>query len=92
MIDIKGRNALVTGSSRGVGQQIVLGLAKLGCNVIVHGRTKESCNKTKELLDEYPVKSYSVYGELSYELQVNRLIDQVRDLNITIDILYNISK
>ena len=50
MIDIKGKNALVTGSSRGIGQQIVQGLAKLGCNIIVHGRTKESCNKTLQIL------------------------------------------
>jgi NAD(P)-dependent dehydrogenase (short-subunit alcohol dehydrogenase family) len=41
MIVLKDKNALVTGSSRGIGQQIVEGLAKLGCNVIVHGRTKD---------------------------------------------------
>jgi len=89
MIDIKGKNALVTGSSRGVGQQIVQGLAKLGCNIIVHGRTKESCTKTLELIKEYNVKTYCVYGELSSEPQVNLLIKQVKELNIPIDILYN---
>ena len=89
MIDIKGKNALVTGSSRGIGQQIVEGLAKLGCNVIVHGRTKESCTKTLQILKKYNVKTYCVYGELSNETQVNDLIQQVNDLHISIDILYN---
>ena len=89
MIDIKGKNALVTGSSRGVGQQIVQGLAKLGCNIIVHGRTKESCSKTLEILKNYDVKTYVVYGELSEESQVNKLIKQVQDLDIEIHILYN---
>jgi len=42
MINIKGKNALITGSSRGVGQQIAIGLAALGCNIILHGRTKDS--------------------------------------------------
>ncbi len=42
MIELKGKNALITGSSRGVGQQVELGLANLGCNIIVHGRTKET--------------------------------------------------
>ena len=51
MIDLKGKNALITGSSRGVGQQIAIGLAKLGCNVILHGRTIESNTKTLELLE-----------------------------------------
>lgn len=89
MIELKGKNALITGSSRGAGQQIALGLAKLGCNVIVHGRTAESCSKTMELLTEFPVSVHSVHGELSDEKQVNELIQQVRELNITIDILYN---
>ncbi len=89
MIELKDKNALVTGSSRGIGQQIVEGLAKLGCNVIVHGRTKESCATTLHILEKYPVKKYCVYGELSDENQVNDLIKQVQNLNISIDILYN---
>ena len=89
MIDIKGKTALITGSSRGVGQQIAHGLAKLGCNIIVHGRTEESCARTLELLKKYNIIVYSVYGELSEESQVNQLIKQVSNLKISIDILYN---
>lgn len=89
MINLKNKNAFVTGSSRGVGQHIVQGLAKLGCNIIVHGRTKESCNKTINLLNDYNVNVYCVYGELSDENQVDNIVKQVKELNIKIDILYN---
>ncbi|MBT3207263.1 MAG: SDR family oxidoreductase [Bacteroidetes bacterium] len=89
MINIFGKNALITGSSRGVGQQIAIGLAKLGCNIIVHGRTKTACNNTLALLEEYSVKTYCVYGELSDKKQVIDLITQVQDLNIDVEILYN---
>lgn len=89
MINLKGKTALITGSSRGVGQQLAQGLAKLGCNVIVHGRTAESCNSTLELLKEFPVSVRSVYGELSDESQVKALIAQVKDLDLNVDILYN---
>lgn len=89
MIELKGRNALITGSSRGVGKQLAIGLAKLGCNIIVHGRTKEKCSSTLNELKNHNVKSYSVYGELSDEEQVKDIINQVNDLNIDIDILYN---
>lgn len=88
-ISIKDKNALVTGSSRGIGQQIAQGLAELGCNIIVHGRTKESCLKTLELLKKFNIKTYCVYGELSDEEHVNDLIKQVQNLKINIDILYN---
>jgi len=89
MIELKGKNALVTGSSRGVGQQIAQGLAALGCNVIVHGRTIESCTTTLQLLQKYNVKCYCVYGELSDEIQVDNLIKQVQNINISVNILYN---
>lgn len=89
MINLNGKNALITGSSRGIGQQIALGLAQLGCNIIVHGRKKESCAKTLDMLSAYPVKTYVVSGELSDEKLVEQLIVQVRALNIPIDILYN---
>lgn len=89
MIDLKNKNAFITGSSRGIGQQIAQGLARLGCNIIVHGRTKDSCIKTLELLEEYPVNTYCVYGELSDEVQVNHLVEQVQNLNLNVDVLYN---
>ncbi|QJP35492.1 SDR family oxidoreductase [Nonlabens sp. Ci31] len=89
MIELKGKNALITGSSRGVGQQIALGLAQLGCHVIVHGRKEENNKETLELLKAYSVNTYSVYGDLSDENQISDLIDQVRTLQIPIDILYN---
>ena len=89
MIHFKEKNALITGSSRGIGQQIAIGLAKKGCNVIVHGRTKENCLKTLDLLKTHDIKSYCVYGELSSEDDVNQIIKQVHGLNISVDILYN---
>jgi short-subunit dehydrogenase len=89
MIKLNGKNAFITGSSRGIGQQIAQGLAKLGCNIIVHGRTKESCSKTLEILKKYDVNVFCVFGELSDENQVNNLISQVKSLKINIDILYN---
>lgn len=89
MIDLKGKHALVTGSSRGVGQQIAIALAKKGCHVIVHGRTEESTQKTLELLKKFDITTYAVYGELSEELQVEELIKQVKSLDVSVDILYS---
>jgi len=89
MISIKERTALITGSSRGIGQQIAKGLASLGCHVIIHGRTLESTSDTKKILKQYPITVYQVYGELSKENQVKSLIKQVKELEVPIDIVYN---
>ena len=89
MIDLKNKNAFITGSSRGIGQQIAIGLAKLGCNIVVHGRTRQSCEKTLGLLKPFNISTYCVVGELSDELLVKQLIEQVNALGINIDILYN---
>ena len=89
MIHLKEKNAFITGSSRGIGQQIAIGLAEKGCNIIVHGRTKENCLKTLKILKIYNIKLYCVHGELSSQEAVNHIIKQVLDLHISVDILYN---
>jgi gluconate 5-dehydrogenase len=38
LFDIRGRAALVTGSSRGIGRALAEGLVQAGCSVVVHGR------------------------------------------------------
>lgn len=43
MISVQNKTAFITGSSRGIGQQVALGLAKLGCNIVVHGRSEQHC-------------------------------------------------
>ncbi|WP_456276211.1 SDR family NAD(P)-dependent oxidoreductase [Bacillus sp. AK128] len=86
---LTGKVALVTGSSRGIGQQIALGLAEEGCSLIIHGRKKENTAKTVELLKPYGVKVDVVEGELSSEEEIKRLVDQVKAKYSKIDILYN---
>jgi 3-oxoacyl-[acyl-carrier protein] reductase len=82
--------ALVTGSSRGIGRQIALGLARRKCNVIVHGRTAAN---TKEILQEVQalgVKAYAVSGELVTREGVAALIKGVKaGPGAALDILYN---
>ncbi|MFJ3709006.1 SDR family oxidoreductase [Streptomyces sp. NBC_01387] len=42
LIDLKGKSALVTGSTRGIGAAVATGLARAGARVAVNGRTRES--------------------------------------------------
>jgi gluconate 5-dehydrogenase len=46
VFDIGGRTALVTGSSRGIGRALALGLVEAGCSVAVHGRDRATLEAT----------------------------------------------
>jgi len=65
MKSLENKWALVTGSTRGIGQQIVLGLAQHKCNVIVHGRTKSHTAQTLEQLKAYDIQTCIVAGDLA---------------------------
>ncbi len=86
---LENRWALITGSSRGVGQQIALGLAEKKCNLIVHGRTEKNTAETLHLLKAYAVKTHVVWGELDSQVGVEALVARVKDSSIHVDILYN---
>lgn len=40
-LELKGKNAIISGSSRGIGLAIAIALHKEGCNVIINGRNKK---------------------------------------------------
>jgi NAD(P)-dependent dehydrogenase (short-subunit alcohol dehydrogenase family) len=79
----------VTGSSRGIGRQIAIGLAREGANVIVHSRSKEHTRGTLSALEKYEVRTDSVEGELSDLAAVERLTRRVLEVHGGVDILYN---
>ncbi len=89
MKTLNGKWALVTGSSRGIGQQIAKALAQQGCNVIVHGRQLDHTHTTLNEVKEFGVQALAVAGELDSELQVRELISEVQRLSVPVDILYN---
>lgn len=83
--------ALITGSARGIGQQIGLGLAQLGCRVIVHGRQSGNTDNTLALIKKHVVDAqvFSVYGELDTAAGVEQVIAQTQAITAELDILYN---
>jgi len=89
MKNLEKKWALVTGSSRGIGQQIALGLARRNCNVIVHGRTLSNTEETIQLLKDLDVKVHSVSGDLATEAGITSVIEGVKSGPGYVDILYN---
>ncbi|MBO2518057.1 MAG: short-chain dehydrogenase [Clostridiales bacterium] len=89
MISVKGKWALITGSSRGIGKLSAVFMAKQGCNLILHSRKMEHNDETAALCRAEGVKVYQVEAELSDLDQVNRMLRQIDDLGRQIDIVLN---
>lgn len=51
IIDLKDKRAVVCGSTQGIGREIALGLAALGCHVTLVARSKEKLESTLAALD-----------------------------------------
>ncbi len=81
--------ALITGSSRGVGQQIALGLAERKCNIILHGRSIDHNRETEKLLRKFDVQVHLADGDLGNAKGVEQLIKSVSSCANRVDILYN---
>jgi short-subunit dehydrogenase len=89
MVNVKNKWALITGASRGVGHQIALKLADLGCNLILHARTLEHTAELKVLLEDKGIKVYSVAAELNNPQQVTAMLQTIDGLGVTVDLVFN---
>lgn len=89
MQKLKGKWALVTGASRGVGRQIAKGLAGERANLILHSRTAAAAQKVADELKTEGVEIRVVAGELSNPEDVDKIVDNALAASGRLDILYN---
>jgi len=89
MTEIKGKWALVTGSSRGIGKEIATALGNLGCNLVLHSRSVEHTHTLAEELSARGVHTVSLQGDISDPNQVTQLLSDLDNAAPQIDILYN---
>jgi NAD(P)-dependent dehydrogenase (short-subunit alcohol dehydrogenase family) len=54
-VELTGTNALVTGTSRGIGPHIARGLARLGAHVLCHARHQEPAERLAEEVGGVPI-------------------------------------
>lgn len=83
--------ALITGACSGIGKATATALARLGWNIIIHGRTEAACQATmKDILQDHPEADLDfVVADLSQMIQVKQLAETVKlrfpNLNVLIN-------
>lgn len=89
-INLEGKVALVTGSSRNIGRAIALELGRQGASVVINARTSgEEAESTAKEVEALGVKAISVLADVSDENQVQAMVERVLDEFGRIDILAN---
>lgn len=86
-LDLSNKQALVTGSTRGIGLATVLGLARMGAQVIVNGRTEEAVaeavTRVREAVPGATVESAA--ADLSDAAGCNALIEAFPEVDILVN-------
>lgn len=89
MINVKNKWALITGASRGLGRLVAIAMAEQGCNLVLHGRNTEHCQKVLDEVKKYGVEAYTVGAELDDMSQVEKMHAEIDSKGTQIDILFN---
>lgn len=88
--ELSGKIALVTGSSRSIGAEIVKTLAAAGADVVVNARTAgDEAEEVAEACRALGVKAVSVVADVSEPEGAQRLFDGVHSYFDRVDILVN---
>ncbi len=89
MVNVKGRWALITGASRGIGYLSALFMAKQGCNLVLHSRDLAHTEKVLAEVRNLGVEAYAVSAELSKPDEVQKMLDEIDAKETQIDIVLN---
>jgi len=88
-----GKVAVVTGSSRGIGRGIAVGLGELGATVYITGRSSGTgpltIDSTAALVNEVGGKGVPIEVDLGRDAEIQNLFEKIRDSEGRLDIHVN---
>lgn len=88
-MDLQNKIALITGASRGIGQNISYSLAEKGVHVIITSRTESQLLEVKKNINSKGGKATAIPADLSKETDILNLFDEVNKRFGKLEILIN---
>lgn len=91
-VDLKGKTAVITGASRGIGRAIATRMAEHGCNLVLAARTQGPLDATvAELKAKYKIDAIGVSCDVAKLDQLQNLVAKAKSQFKQIDILVNVA-
>jgi NAD(P)-dependent dehydrogenase (short-subunit alcohol dehydrogenase family) len=87
LFDLKGKVAVVTGGSKGIGRAICLAMAEHGAAVVVSSRKLEPCEEVVKEIEAKGGKAKAIACNIGYREQVEALVSGTRAAFGKIDIM-----
>ena len=77
MFDLTGKNALITGASKGIGKAIAVGFAQQGANVVISSRKGDICEEVASEINAMGKgKAVAIPCNISHKDQLQALVDE----------------
>lgn len=89
LFDLRGRRALVTGSSQGIGRTLAIGLCQAGASVVLNGRNIEKLEGTRNTLEKQGYSVDTAVFDVTDYAQVTEAVQRIEADTGPIDILVN---
>lgn len=87
--NLAGKTAIVTGGSRGLGREIVLGLARSGCDVVISSRKQDACEAVAREVEAIGRRALPIATHVGRWEELEMLSDAAYAAFGKIDILVN---
>ena len=88
LFNLKGKIALVTGGSRGIGAMIAEGFVRNGVKTYISSRKSDPCNKKAKELSKYG-ECISIPADLTDMNEMDKLVTKIKDKETKLNILVN---
>lgn len=90
MKGLKGKNAIITGSTRGIGRAIAERLAEEGANIVISSsNAAASPEVAEEIAQKYNVKTLTIQANVAKFDEVENLVASTKEIFGSVDILVN---
>ena len=88
-LGLRGKRAIVTGGSRGIGKECALALAGEGVHVCIAARTQDALDQTLTELEQTGPKAHAVAVDLNMQANCEKVVQETVDRFGGVDILVN---